>query len=243
MEDDENSLPSEGGRDRSVSQGTTDWSLVSGNDSNSDRGLSSTPVNVDISELQLAGILSNGPDVAAGGTTTLSVNSNCFSFSCSNGGDDTPLSQSYIVDTETTTSNNFVEKVEKKWGVTNVSVSFGLLIHQNDAPPVGSFASPIQNQIVDNLMFKMRLIAENSLKEKSDVGVAKQDEHPLSIKVQRDVNYKAPQNRPGVQRNLIKATIPINTIEGDLQGVKDAKNLVYNTLRKSLSDLTSRSSS
>lgn len=226
QEDGNNSLLSK--RDRSASQGTTDWSVISGNDSNSDRGLSSTPVNVDISEL--AGILSNGPDIAAGGT--LSVNSNCFSFS---NGDDTPMSQSYV-----DASSEF-DKDEKKWNVTNVSVSFGLLIHQNDAPPEGSFSSPIQNQVVDNLMFKMRVIAEKSLKEKSDIMLAKQDENPLSIKVQRDVSYKVPTNRPGVQRNLIKATIPINTIEGDLQAVKDAKTLVYNTLRKSLSDLTSKS--
>jgi hypothetical protein len=133
--------------------------------------------------------------------------------------------------------------ITEKWTITNVSVSFGLLIHENDAPPEGSFSSPIQNEIVDNLMFKMRLIAEKSLEEKNFVKVVdKQDEgHPLTIKVQRDVNYKAPVNRPGVRRNLIKATIPINAIEGDLQGLTNAKALVYHTLRKSLSDLTSRS--
>ena len=54
-------------------------------------------------------------------------------------------------------------------------------------------------------------------------------------------SYTAPSNRPGVERNLIKAKIPINTVEGDLQSLSNAKKLVYNTLRKSLSDIMSKS--
>ena len=53
--------------------------------------------------------------------------------------------------------------------------------------------------------------------------------------------YIAPSNRPGVHRNLIKATIPINALEGDLLGLANAKATVYNTLRKSLSELMSKS--
>jgi len=50
-----------------------------------------------------------------------------------------------------------------------------------------------------------------------------------------------PSNRPGVERNVIKATIPINVVEGDLQAVTHAKALVYNTLKSSLSELVSKS--
>ena len=53
--------------------------------------------------------------------------------------------------------------------------------------------------------------------------------------------YMTPSNRPGVERNVIKATIPINVVEGDLQAVTHAKALVYNTLKSSLSELVSKS--
>jgi len=217
--EDGNSTCTQSERDRSGSYGTTDWSLVSGHDSSSEGGLSSTPVNVDLSLLADAG--NNGPDVAAGLNTP----------SVSAAGYDTALSQSYV----DTTSD-----VENEWTIRNISVSFGLLIHENDQPPEGSFSSPIQNEIVDNVMFKMRIVAEKSLAECTNVTIANQKEFPISITIQRDVNYTPPTNRPGVQRNLVKATISLNTVHGDLQAVSNAKTLVYNTMKMSLSDLTSK---
>jgi len=204
-------------RDRSGSYGTTDWSVVSGHDSISDRG--STPVNVDMSEISVSE--RNGPDFAAGlNTPSVSV-----------AGGDTPLSQSYV---------DATPEVEKELSITNITVSFGLLIHENDQPPEGSFSSPIQNEIVDNVMYKMRIIAEKSLSESKHVMVANQVEYPLSITIQRDASYISPPNRPGVQRNVVKATIPLNAPHGDLQAVSNAKTLVYNTMRQSLADLTSK---
>lgn len=213
-------------RDRSGSQCASDWSLISGHDysTHSDRGLSSTPVNVDMS--MVIGALGNGADVAAGITSSVKSYNNGY---------DTPLSSSYV---DTAAEDEKVE--EKRWNVTYVTVSFGLLIHENDSPPEGTFTSHIKNDIVDNLLLKMRLMAEKSLVGQGDVMVAKQDDYPLSIMVQRDAKYIAPSNRPGVNRNLIKATIPINVLEGDLLGLSNAKATVYNTLRKSLSELMSK---
>merc|ERR1712038_1927561 len=219
-EGDSNSVQSD--RGRSASQGTnTDWSVISGNESN---GSDSTAVNVDISEI--TGILNsncNGPDAAAGGS------------SLNRSGYDTPSSASYV------DASTEIERTGKQWKITNISVSFGLLMHENETPPEGTFSNPIQNDVVDNLFYKMRTIAERSLEKCVHAAVARQEESPLSIKVMKDASYKAPQNRPGVLRNLVKATIPIKTEKDDLQGVSNAKIMVHNTLRKSLSDLTSKS--
>ena len=169
-QEDENSATPLSDRDRSGSLCTADWSVISGPDSSihGDRGLSSTPVNVDMS--MVTGGLSNGADAAAG--ITSSVNSN---------GCDTPLSSSYI---DSAAEDEKVE--EKRWNVGYVTVSFGLLIHENDSPPEGTYTSHIKNDIVDNLMLKMRLVAEKSLMGRNNVMIAKQDDYPLSIMVQRD---------------------------------------------------------
>lgn len=162
-----NSLASD--RGRSESQGTADWSVISGVDSDSDRGLSSTPVNVDMSEI--TAMFSNGADAAAG--INQSANTN---------GDETPLSSSYIE----ASSSAEDEKIEKKWHVAHVTVSFGLLIHENDSPTEGTYSSSdVQNDIVKNLMSKLRLITDKSLNGQSNAMVAKQDV-PMSMTVQKD---------------------------------------------------------
>ncbi len=150
-------------RIRSGSHGTADWSIVSGNDSDSDRGLSSTPVNVDMSALTIS---NNEADAAAGVTQK-------------NNGDDTPLSSSYV------DAFSDMEKDGKKWDVAYVTVSFGLLIHEKDSFK-GTYSSHSHNEIVNNMMFKLRLIAEKSLESQDDAMVAKQNEYPLTIMVQKD---------------------------------------------------------
>lgn len=168
LKDDGNSsVPSSSDRGRSGSQSTADWSVISGHEFSSDRGLTSTPVNIDMSEI--SGFLRNGADVAAG--------ANALSLK-SFGGDDTPLSSSYV--------DASAEMDEKNWKLSFITVAFGLLMHENESPPEGTFTSHIQNDIVNNLMSKMRLITEKSLENQRDVKVAKENEYPLSISIQRD---------------------------------------------------------
>ncbi len=166
---DGNSMPSD--RGRSASLGTNDWSVISGNDNESNAS-DSTAVNIDISEI--AGILSNGPDAAAGVVSNYNLNRS---------GHDTPSSASYV-----DASAEIVEKgmTKQSWNVTNITVSFGLLMHENETPPEGTFSSPIQNDVVDNLLYKMRLIAERSLENSKTASIVRHDESPLSIKIVKD---------------------------------------------------------
>lgn len=151
-------------RGRSESQGTADWSVISGHDSDSDRGLSSTPVNVDMSIL--TEIAANGADSASGDIHTH--------------GEDTPLSSSYV---------DAASEVEKKWSVAHITVSFGLLIHETDAPAEGIYSSQTKNDTVNTLILKLRLIAEKSLESQVSAIVAKQHEYPITITVQKDGKF------------------------------------------------------
>ena len=167
---------SQSDRGRSASQGTNDWSVISGNESN---GSDSTAVNVDISEI--TGILSNGPDAAAGVVSNINRS-----------GHDTPSSASYVKldisggEMEKTTLEQKQKQIMK---LTNITASFGLLMHENETPPEGSFSSPIQNDVVDNLLYKMRLIAERALDTCPTASVARQEESPIQIKIVKDGKY------------------------------------------------------
>lgn len=125
----------------------------------------------------------------------------------------------------------------KEWTITNVSVSFGLLVLKDDAPKLGSYNAPVECKLLENILTKMRVLAKQSLDQEiksSNIMLADSETNPVHIHVDNDGAYKVPASRPNTQRCLIRLSIPIKYVSSDHDAKTTAQSLVCGALRRAL---------
>lgn len=93
-----------------------------------------------------------------------------------------------------------------QWLDEEVSISFGLLTGEKDAPLPGTDGD---SQLLHEVVLKMKSTVSSSLQDFIDRNDVKFGDQEFGVRVIKDGSYVAPQDRPNTVRSAIRMNIPL----------------------------------
>merc|ERR1711957_310679 len=181
-----------------------------------------------------------------------SLQSQLLAQSCSTTTTPTTPQHSQI-STATTPHTNFGRK---RYDDTNVSFSFSLLSTFKRAPASGKYASPHEEDMMDELgeaykkqendmLIQSKSDLLNKVMDRFSIAVRQTrltsgilmeagcTAYPLSVHIDDTNSFS---KRSGLVCNLVRAAIPIISVRGDTEGLKTSERVIRSILQKTIDD-------
>lgn len=142
------------------------------------------------------------------------------------------LSKKSVLEPPTSQLSSPQPPAESEWSSQLVSISFGLLTDDHNAPPTGTVGnSPLLNEMES----KMRNSVSVSLQGYDQHNDVKLLDQCFDIFISRDENYVAPQERPFITKSFVRMVIHLDIRDKSITST--VETLIRNCLKNKLDSI------